>query len=106
MKLNISNGPYPNLEISVSDGTGWQDLEGHWKIDGGTGKGTVGELWDRSRELSEKRKDKLGYDPVKKKYLDDLFDYLPFVYRMVFKSSVYEIWRLYTFWPPNFLFYQ
>ncbi len=41
------------------------------KIDGGTGKGTVGELWDRSRELSEKRKDKLGYDPVKKKYLDD-----------------------------------
>tara|TARA_Y100001934_G_C11832267_1_gene531138 strand:+ start:82 stop:441 length:360 start_codon:yes stop_codon:yes gene_type:complete len=40
------------------------------KVDGGTGKGTVGELWDRSRELSEKRKQKLGYDPVKKEYLD------------------------------------
>ena len=41
------------------------------KIDGGTGKGSVGELWDRSRELSEKRKQKLGYDPVKKKFLED-----------------------------------
>ena len=40
------------------------------KIDGGTAKGTVGELWDRSRELSEKRKQKLGYDPVKKEYID------------------------------------
>jgi hypothetical protein len=33
-----------------------------------SGKGTVGELWDRSRELSEKRKSKLGYDPVQKEY--------------------------------------
>lgn len=35
-------------------------------------KGTMGDLWDRSKELSEKRK-KLysGEDPVKKKYYDD-----------------------------------
>ena len=32
-------------------------------------KGTMGDLWDRSKELSLKRKEKLGYDPVKKKYL-------------------------------------
>ena len=32
-------------------------------------KGSVGELWDQSRELSEKRKNKLGYDPVKKEFL-------------------------------------
>lgn len=30
-------------------------------------KGTMGDLFDRSRELSEKRKDKEGYDPVEKK---------------------------------------
>lgn len=34
-------------------------------------KGTMGDLWDQSKEMSQKRKDKLGYDPVKKKYLDD-----------------------------------
>ena len=31
-------------------------------------KGTMGELFDQSRELSEKRKQKLGYDPVKQKW--------------------------------------
>jgi len=38
----------------------------------GKQKGTIGDLWDRSRELSDKRK-KLygGEDPVKKKYYDD-----------------------------------
>lgn len=41
------------------------------KIDGGTGKGTVGELWDRSREMSEKRKQKLGYDPIQDKFKKD-----------------------------------
>lgn len=34
-------------------------------------KGTMGELYDQSRELSEKRAQKLGYDPVKKKFLED-----------------------------------
>jgi hypothetical protein len=34
-------------------------------------KGTVGELMDRSKELSEKRKDKEGIDPVKEKIYDD-----------------------------------
>lgn len=38
----------------------------------GKQKGTMGDLWDRSKELSEKRK-KLygGEDPVKKKYYTD-----------------------------------
>ena len=41
------------------------------KIDSTTGeKGTIGDLWDRSKELSEKRKQKLGYDTVKNKHLD------------------------------------
>lgn len=34
-------------------------------------KGTYGELMDRSKDLSEKRKDKLGYDPVKQNYFKD-----------------------------------
>lgn len=34
-------------------------------------KGTYGELMDRSRDLSEKRKDKLGYDPVEQKYFKE-----------------------------------
>lgn len=37
----------------------------------GRKKGTIGDLWDRSAELSEKRKDKLGYDPVKEKYIKE-----------------------------------
>jgi hypothetical protein len=38
----------------------------------GKQKGTMGDLWDRSKELSDKRK-KLygGADPVKKKYYQD-----------------------------------
>ena len=31
-------------------------------------KGTIGDLWDRSRELSEKRKKIYGEDPIKNKY--------------------------------------
>jgi len=31
-------------------------------------KGTLGELWDRSKEAADKRVEKLGYDPVKQKY--------------------------------------
>tara|TARA_Y100001963_G_scaffold157859_1_gene255382 strand:+ start:24 stop:371 length:348 start_codon:yes stop_codon:yes gene_type:complete len=31
-------------------------------------KGTMGDLWDQAKEASEKRKDKLGYDPIKQKY--------------------------------------
>jgi hypothetical protein len=38
-----------------------------------TGKecGTVGDLWDRSKELSEKRKEILGKDPIKEQYYED-----------------------------------
>ena len=31
-------------------------------------KGTYGDMLDRSKEASEKRKEKLGYDPIKQKY--------------------------------------
>lgn len=34
-------------------------------------KGSIGDLWDRSAELSEKRKKVYGQDPVKKKYYND-----------------------------------
>jgi len=34
-------------------------------------KGNVGDLWDRSAELSDKRKKIYGEDPVKKRYFDD-----------------------------------
>lgn len=34
-------------------------------------KGKLGDLWDRSAELSEKRKKLYGKDPVKEKYFKD-----------------------------------
>jgi len=34
-------------------------------------KGTVGDLWDRSKELSEKRQKMYGKDPIKNKYFKD-----------------------------------
>jgi len=34
-------------------------------------KGSYGDLIDQSKELSEKRKGKLGYDPVQTKYFKD-----------------------------------
>ena len=34
-------------------------------------KGTVGDLMERSSEMSDKRKDKLGYDPLRKKYFKE-----------------------------------
>jgi predicted nucleic acid-binding Zn ribbon protein len=33
--------------------------------------GTIGSLLDRSKEMSEKRKDKEGYDPVQQKYFSE-----------------------------------
>lgn len=33
--------------------------------------GTVGSLMDRSKEMSEKRKDKAGYDPIQQKFFKD-----------------------------------
>jgi hypothetical protein len=35
------------------------------------GKGTVGDLWDRSKEMSLKRADKDGSDPVRDRYFKD-----------------------------------
>ena len=37
----------------------------------GNTKGTYGELLDKSAELSQKRADKYGYDPLKKKYFQE-----------------------------------
>jgi len=34
-------------------------------------KGSYGDLMDRSKEMSIKREDKLGYDPVKSKYFKE-----------------------------------
>ena len=34
-------------------------------------KGTVGDMMNHSEELSQKRKDKMGYDPLKKKYYEN-----------------------------------
>jgi hypothetical protein len=34
-------------------------------------KGTVGDMMNHSEELSQKRKDKLGYDPLKKTYFEN-----------------------------------
>ena len=34
-------------------------------------KGTMGDIMDKSKELSQKRKDKLGYDPVQQKYFQN-----------------------------------
>jgi len=34
-------------------------------------RGTMGDLEARSKELSEKRKNKLGYDPMQKKYFKE-----------------------------------
>lgn len=37
----------------------------------GNKKGSLGDLWDQSKELSEKRKKVYGKDPVKEKYFKD-----------------------------------
>lgn len=34
-------------------------------------QGTIGEIMDRSKEMSEKRTQKEGYDPLQKKYFKD-----------------------------------
>ena len=34
-------------------------------------KETLGDIFDRSKEASEKRKEKMGHDPIKKKYWED-----------------------------------
>lgn len=34
-------------------------------------KGTYGDIIDQSKEMSQRRKDKLGYDPVQKKYFQE-----------------------------------
>jgi len=35
------------------------------------GGGNMGDLFDQAQEASDKRRQKMGYDPVKKKYFED-----------------------------------
>jgi hypothetical protein len=37
----------------------------------GRKKGSIGDLWDASKELSSKRTDKIGKDPIQEKAFDD-----------------------------------
>lgn len=37
----------------------------------GNQKGNYGDIIDQSKEMSQKRKDKLGYDPVQQKYFKE-----------------------------------
>lgn len=36
----------------------------------GNSKGSLGDVFDRAKELSDQRKAKIGYDPVQNKYFD------------------------------------
>jgi|TARA_R100000808_G_C2097551_1_gene115747 hypothetical protein len=55
----------PNASIDTqNDGT----HEGFMKYTQNK-KGTIGELWDASREASEKRNQEQGHDPVKEKHM-------------------------------------
>ena len=38
-------------------------------------KNTLGNMWDRSREMSDKRKQKLGYDPIKQTHEAEMAKY-------------------------------
>jgi len=40
----------------------------------GKSKGTMGDIIDRSKEMSQRRTDKLGFDPVKQKYFKEYRD--------------------------------
>lgn len=40
----------------------------------GQDKGTMGDIIDRSKEMSQRRKDKLGYDPIQQKYFKEYKD--------------------------------
>ena len=51
-------------KIDAFDNKGFVDKTGKMK-------GTYGDLMDYSKELSEERESKMGYDPVKRAYFDD-----------------------------------
>ena len=64
--IRVFYAPNSNIDTQLDpfDGKAFTDKTG-------ANKGTYGEMIDRSREMSEKRKDKLGYDPVQKKYFKE-----------------------------------
>jgi hypothetical protein len=84
--IELIQSVHDNHEYIDSDGLKWNrvytapelNTEGSLKADctakqfddyTGRKKGTIGDLWDRSAELSDKRKKIYGEDPVKKDYL-------------------------------------
>jgi hypothetical protein len=60
----IFTSPQLNTEGSLSANATEKEFSEYTK----NKKGTIGDLWDRSRELSDKRKKIYGRDPVKEKY--------------------------------------
>ena len=56
--------PQINADQKLNENSSSKDFENFTKDK----KYSVGDLWDKSRELSEKRQDRLGVDKVKKEY--------------------------------------
>lgn len=63
----IFTAPQLKTESSMNETTTAQQFSEYI----GKTKGSVGDLWDRSAELSEKRTKIYGQDPVKKQYFKD-----------------------------------
>lgn len=63
--LRVWHSPETSIDANIDPFSSRQYLEKTNK------RGTVGELEQRSRDLSEQRANKLGYDPVKKKYFEN-----------------------------------
>ena len=64
--VRIFNVPNANIDTKIDpfDSKAFVDSTKDTKV-------TYGDFLDRSKELSEQRVQKLGYDPVKQKYFDD-----------------------------------
>lgn len=61
----------PNASVDSLSNTNPFDIRSHVEKTGKM-KGTVGDLWDASKEMSERRAEKIGgEDPVKRKYFDN-----------------------------------
>lgn len=56
------------LAPNVSVDAGIDPFSKNQFLDKTNKQGTVGEIMDISREMSDKRKSKLGYDPIQKEY--------------------------------------
>jgi len=63
----IFTSPQLNTQGKLSAESNQKDFAEYTK----NHKGTIGDLWDRSAELSEKRTKIYGKDPIKDKYFKD-----------------------------------